>query len=78
MEETDYVHITFVKQSEMATYQKNWPNHVFAILPQEFDEASFGAVKQVMKVGSSVLFFLDFVCCFSIEIICENENDPQW
>eukprot|EP00794_Sanderia_malayensis_P004602 gene4602-5207_t len=50
MEETDHIHITFVKQSEMAIYQKNWPNHVFAILPQEFDEASFGAVKQVMKL----------------------------
>eukprot|EP00795_Rhopilema_esculentum_P007430 gene7430-13192_t len=49
MEETDYVHITFVKQSELSMYQKNWPNHVFVVLPPDFDDASFGAVKQVMK-----------------------------
>ena len=55
MEETDYVHITFVKQSELSMYQKNWPNHVFVVLPPDFDDASFGAVKQVMKVMKVLL-----------------------
>ena len=51
MEETDHMHVTFIKASELALYQKNWPNHVFVVLPPNFDDASFSAVKQVMKVS---------------------------
>jgi len=49
MKETDHSHITFVKNCEFPMYQRNWPNHVFAVLPPSFNDASFGTVKQVMK-----------------------------
>ena len=52
MNETEHSHVTFVKHSELAMYQKNWPNHVFVVLPPNFNDASYGAVKQVMKVSN--------------------------
>ena len=56
MKETDHSHITFVKNCELPMYQRNWPNHVFAVLPPSFNDASFATVKQVMKVFSVFCF----------------------
>lgn len=50
MEETDHLHITFIRSAEMQQYKKNWPNHVFLVLPDEFDESSDAAVKNIMQV----------------------------
>ena len=52
MEETDHVHLTFIKETELKQYQKNWPNHVFVALPEAFNEASDSTIKNVMKVCS--------------------------
>ncbi|XP_057314871.1 GREB1-like protein isoform X2 [Hydractinia symbiolongicarpus] len=49
MEETDHLHITFIRSAEMQQYKKNWPNHVFFVLPDDFDESSDAAVKNIMQ-----------------------------
>lgn len=50
MEETDHIHITFIRSRELHQYQKQWPNHIFAALPDELDKASDSIVKNIMKV----------------------------
>ena len=50
MMEKDHVHITFIKSGELSQYQKFWPNHVFFVLPTEFDNGSDSSIKNIIKV----------------------------
>ena len=60
MEETDHVHITFIQESRVTAYQKQWPNHIFACLPDSFTNASDSAVKNIMKVRILFVFLVLF------------------
>ena len=50
MMEKDHVHMTFIKSGELVQYQKFWPNHIFFVLPPQFDNGSDSSIKNIIKV----------------------------
>ena len=55
MKESDHMHMTFIKSAELVQYQKFWPNHVFFVLPPEFDMGSDSSIKNIIKVSFDFL-----------------------
>jgi len=53
MEETDHIHITFIRNGELKKYQKHWPNHVFVELPISFNNVSDSAIRNLVKCFAS-------------------------
>ena len=50
MEGREVVHLTVVKQIEVTSYQKAWPNHVIVGLPPMCNYDGLGMIKDVIKV----------------------------
>ena len=50
MESREGVHVTFVKNNEMTSYQKAWPNHVIVALPPSCNYEGLGMIKDIIKV----------------------------
>lgn len=50
MESHEAAHLTFVKNNEITSYQKAWPNHVIVGLPPSCNYEGLGAIKDIIKV----------------------------
>ena len=51
MEGHEGIHVTFVKNNEISSYQKAWPNHVFVALPPSCNYEGLGMIKDIIKVS---------------------------